>query len=136
MVITAIGYHLVGLPSCQVLGVLCCQGNSPQYPYTVSQRWRHDIAVDLVENLRRLHIAVEELLDLRPNQWKQLRLVHHATADDDALGRECADEIDQRQRQVMRLQNPGNVIRPNVCAGWPQRFARAGPDASPSKQSP
>src|SRR5213595_1968092 len=104
---TAIGYLRVGRLQWQALCVLCCQGNSPQHPCTISQRWRNNIAVDLFQALARLDVAIEELLDLRSNEWKQLRLVHYATTNNDSLRGACADQVDQRQRQVVRLQNPG-----------------------------
>ena len=66
--------------------------------------------VDLSENLGRLDIAVQELLDFRSNEGKKLWLLHHATTDNDTFGRERANKIDQRERKVMRLQIPSEVI--------------------------
>jgi hypothetical protein len=85
-VMTVIGYLRVSQPQWRALSVLCCQDNSPQHPCTVSQRWRNNIAVDLFQNLARLDVAVEETLNLRPHERKELRLVHYTTTHNDSLG--------------------------------------------------
>ena len=50
--------------------------------------------------------------------------------------RQRADDVVERQREVVRLERPRRMIRAAVVSGgWPQRAAIAGPLARPSRQS-
>ena len=85
----------------------------------------------------RLDIAVQELLDFRSNEGKKLWLLHHATTDNDTLGRERANKIDQRERKVVRLQIPSGVIgSERLRRVAPTLSERRSRDANPSRQSP
>src|SRR6266542_5257554 len=74
--------------SCNVPGARCLvrPGQFPQHSCTVSQRWRHDIAVDVIKNLGRLDVAIEELLNLHPHEGKEFFFNDPATTENDALG--------------------------------------------------
>ena len=60
-----------------------------------------------------------------------MRLIHDSAAEDDPLRRERADEVDQRQGEVLRFQYPGRMVRLQFRAGpSPAAFdGRAGREA-------
>ena len=62
------------------------------------------------QDRRRLHVLVQQLLHLAPDQRKQRLVLHHAAAQDDPLGRDRANHVHQRQSQVVGLEWPGRMI--------------------------
>jgi hypothetical protein len=71
---------------------------------------RHDVVIHRFEDLWRPYVVVQQRQDMGPDERIQQRPRHHAAADDDALRGQSADEIDQRERKVARLQHPAGVI--------------------------
>ena len=60
----------------------------PEHPGAVAEGGRDDVAVDGVEELRHLDVAVERALHLLADHREEVRLVHDPPAEDDALRRE------------------------------------------------
>ena len=57
-----------------------------QHARAPAERGRDDVLVDLLDDLWRTDVVVQQLHDLRPDQREQLRVRHDASPDHHPLG--------------------------------------------------
>ena len=84
--------------------------SAPIRASTTPERGRHDIARDVVEDLRGAHVVVEQLQHFPVHEREELGLRHDPAAQDDALGRDRADQVHEAEGEVVGLERPGRMV--------------------------
>src|ERR1019366_8400195 len=101
------------------------QRDGAQYACIAAQGGRHDVIGYPLQNFGRLDVAVQQRQNLAANAGEQVRLPHHAAAQNNSLGREGTDPGGQAQGDVVSLQVPGGMLgRERLAALAPAGFER------------
>ena len=87
------------------------QGNRSQDAGVVSELGRDDVLIDSVDHFSHADVAVQQLQGVAPDEWEEAWLPHDAAAEDNALGRQRANQVGHTEREVMRLQLPSLMVQ-------------------------
>src|SRR4029453_5782879 len=77
---------------------------------TVAEGRSDDVAANRLGGLRPPEVAGDQLGDTPADERQQGRLLHDASADDDSLRRQRADDVHEAERQVLRLEQPHALV--------------------------